>query len=165
MKKTWKVALDSREVFEALEKEYTLAYNSVEKVYELRKEVVGRIVITNYHPDLLTNEEMIALNDEAEQGATHDLLVDTRPGYPGGDYPLHGSFRLRSFHGILNFLARGIDKDQEYDVEPDPRTKLTTVGPAKTLEILEAESSQNNSAIEINYEGRFYSIPKGRKLA
>ena len=162
---TWKLAIDSHEAFEALEKGYDLTYHKGEKAYELRKDVVGRIVITNYDPDLLSNQERIELNQEAEQGATHDLLVDIRPGYPGGDYPLHGNFRLRSFHGILNFIAGGIHERPEYDVSPHPETTLTALGPAKTLEVLESDSPAEDPAIEVQYEGKYFSIPKGRRFA
>ena len=62
------------------------------------------------------------LHEEAEEAPFNDILVDIRPGYPGGELPLHGRLRLRSFHEVLTFIGRGIEEEPEYDVSPDPRT-------------------------------------------
>ena len=91
--------------FQALEKEYTITLDQQQSVYRLDRRTVGRMIITNYDPSLLSETERHRLNDETELNAPNDLLVNIRPGYPGGEYPLHGKFRLRSFSNILIFLV------------------------------------------------------------
>jgi hypothetical protein len=90
--------------------------------YRMAMIVSGRIVMTNYDPDQLSNEERLRLNAWAEVSPTNELSVDIRPGYPGGEFPIHGKFRLRSLANVLNFLGRGIAEEPEQPVAPDPRT-------------------------------------------
>ncbi|SEO52675.1 Histidine kinase-, DNA gyrase B-, and HSP90-like ATPase [Nitrosospira multiformis] len=47
----------------------------------------------------------------------HDVRFDIRSTHFGGDWPISGTFRLRSFHSILNFIGRSADSEPEYDVE------------------------------------------------
>jgi hypothetical protein len=64
----------------------------------------------------LSNAERIKLNEEADQSAQNDVMLDIRPGFPGGEWPIHGVFRLRSFHNILNFIGLAISDHPEYAV-------------------------------------------------
>ncbi|MBI5854488.1 MAG: hypothetical protein HZB35_04515 [Nitrospirae bacterium] len=156
--KTWEMPLNSPEAFQALEKGYQVTHNVKGGTYLLRKQVTGRVVITNYDPSLLSNEIRYHLNQEANKYSTNQVLVDIRPGYPGGDYPFHGGFRLRSFNAILAFIARGIDEEVEFAVEPDPRTGPTLQNPAKSLEILETERRPAGQAFGVKYKDWFYSL-------
>jgi hypothetical protein len=146
------------EGFQSLEKEYSLAYDARRQVYQLSKPVTGRILITNYDPGQLPPEERMRLNDEAEKGAPNDLAVDIRPGYPGGEYPLHGKFRLRSFHNVLNFLGRGLAEDPEYDVAQDPRTPKVTENPARTMALSESASVPAGADLSVRHHGRYYAL-------
>ena len=112
----------SGEGFGTLEKSYQVTYDSATNQYILKKHVVGRIVITNYDPDLLGPEERLDLEKKAERWPPNDLLVDIRPGFPGGELPIQGDFRLRSFHVILNFLGCTMEEEPEYHVDPNPLT-------------------------------------------
>jgi hypothetical protein len=112
----------SAEGFQALEKEFVVLYNQPDNTYTLSKQVPGPILITNYNPDILCCEERAHLNDLARTWIANDVAFDIRPDYPGGEWPMRGAFRLRSFHAILGFLGRSIDEEPEYNVEKDPRT-------------------------------------------
>lgn len=120
--------------------------------------VTGRVVMTNYDPDTLSNEERKKLNDWAEATPNNELSVDIRPGYIGGEIPLHGDFQLRSLAGVINFVGRGISEEREYDVAKDPRTPRVTENPAITLAITETDSSLDVDDVTIDYKGKHYAI-------
>ena len=155
---TWELPLESPEAFHALEKGYHVAHNPDSKTYQLRRQVIGRVVITNYNPAILSNEIRYHLHVEASKLPPNQILVDLRPGYPGGEYAFRGSFKLRSFNGILLFLAGGIAEEPEFSVDKDSRSGPTRFNPAKTLEIVESEGSPNDVAFKVNYSGRTYAI-------
>ena len=156
--KTWELPLHSPEAFQALEKGYHLTFNEKNKTYVLRKSVTGRVAITNYDPSLLSNEIRYHLNQEASKFPPNQVLVDIRPGYPGGDYPFHGGFRFRSFNTIIAFIAKGIDEEVEYAVEPDPRTGKILHNPSKSLEVLETAGRPSAQAFGVRYKDRYYSV-------
>ena len=74
--------------------------------------------------------------DETEEGYINDVSFDIRPGHVGGEYPLKGDFRLRSFNSILNFLGRSIEEDPEYHVDQDPRTPAVQENPVRTMDLV-----------------------------
>ena len=49
------------EALQALEKEFSVTYEPNERSYRITKRTIGRIIITNYDPAVLTNEERTAL--------------------------------------------------------------------------------------------------------
>ncbi|MCY4132431.1 MAG: hypothetical protein OXF39_07280 [Nitrospira sp.] len=118
----------------------------------------GRIVMTNYDPNTLPNDERLALQRQAERFPRHHLLVDIRQGHPGGDFPLFGAIRLRSFKAILEFIGRGITEEPEFHVDPDPRTGPMTVNPAKTLTIRESRTQPEEAIISVQKRGLSYYI-------
>lgn len=144
--------------FQALEEKYTLNLDAEHDKYHLTKQVIGRTVLTNYDPSRLSNQERMDLNDEAEKNAANDLLVDVRPGYPGGEYPLHGIFRLRSFSNIMYFIGRSINVEPEHDVPQDPRTPAVNENPVSVLAISETGSSPADADLAVNYRGKYYTI-------
>ena len=161
--KTWEIsmALVSGQDFEALEKQYEIMADTPREKYILKKRVLGRIVITNYDPEKLTNEERIAVNQKADRWPPNDLTVDIRPEFPGGEYPIQGNFRLRSFHSILNFLGRSIHQEPEYDVPQDPRTPPVLENPIRTLDIRETASLPSDSPLAVKYNGHYYYVAEG----
>lgn len=148
----------SGEDFATLENDYLVTYDTLTNTYRLQKQVVGRIVITNYDPDLLDPDERLELQKKAERWPPNDLLVDIRPGYPGGELPIQGDFRLRSFHAILNFLGRSMEDEPEYHVEPDPKTGSVGENPVRTFDIVETEYLPAQAILSTSYEGEFYSF-------
>src|SRR4030095_11447867 len=127
----WTIPADSMtpETFQSVYKDFSLTYDAEKHVYRVSRRINGRVIVTNYDPAVLSNEERFLLHEQAEEAPFNDILVDIRPGYPGGELPLQGRIRLRSFHEILTFIGRGIDEEPEDDVPPDPRTPVISENP------------------------------------
>jgi hypothetical protein len=158
--RTWTIPADAitAEGFKALEEGYLVSYNREDKTYTLRKQVAGRIFITNYDPDTLSSQERMRLNDETDQWPTNDVSVDIRPGRFGGEWPIRGEFRLRSFHGILNFLGQSLEEEPEYHVEKDHRTPEVAENPVKTMDLLLTDSANEEADLSIKSHGKYYAV-------
>lgn len=157
---TWTVPADAvtPETFESVYKGFSLAYDAEARTYRVSRRINGRVMITNYDPDTLSNAERLRLHDEAEQAPANDILFDIQPGHPGGEFPLHGRLRLRSFHEILTFIARGMEEEPEYDVPPDPRTPAIQENPIRTLEIVEARRLPGDAGLRVAFESNQYAV-------
>jgi len=142
----------------ALQKDFTIDYQLQSKQVTLSKRVTGRIVLTNYDPATLSNEERIHLQEEADQGAGNDVMVDIRSGYPGGEWPIHGVFRLRSFHNILNFIGQSISDNPEYDVDKYPQTPSVSQNPVNTMAMLVSDDKPGNGDISVQFGDWHYAI-------
>src|SRR6185369_13989686 len=121
LERTWTIPAGSvtAEGFQVLEKEFIVLYNKQDNTYTLRKEVPGPILITNYDPNTLSPEERARLSGATGDWITNDVAFDIRTNHLGGEWPMKGAFRLRSFHSILYFLGQSLGEDPEYDVEKD----------------------------------------------
>jgi len=150
----------SAEGFQALEKEFVVLYNQPDNTYVLNKQVPGPILITNYDPDILCCEERALLNDLARTWNENDVAFDIRPDYPGGEWPMRGAFRLRSFHAILNFIGRSIDTEPEYHVEKDPRTPpiIRDENPVSTMELIVSDSPIPKASLSVHSHDRYYAV-------
>lgn len=148
------------EVVAALEKGFRWEGDSEGKVHTVRRKAVGRILIANYDPSRLSNNERRRLHEEAQRMPTDSILIDIRPDFPGGDYPLHGSVLLRSMNAIIGFVAKSIEEEPEMMVSPDSRTKTVVRNPARTLEIEESDSKPSDYEFSVPFDGRYYSIRK-----
>ena len=160
LERDWTVPLSglSGEDFVAMEKEFQVTYDPQAQAYHLRKRDIGRIVITNYDPDILSPAERLELQQKAKHWPPNDLLVDIRPGFPGGEYPIHGDFRLRSFHAILNFLGRTMEEEPEYHVDPDSRTGPVGENPIATFTLTETDFPPPEAIVMASYNGEYYSV-------
>ncbi len=118
----------------------------------------GRVVMTNYDPNTLSNNERRTLQRQAERFPRNYLLVDIRPDHPGGDFPMFGQIKLRSFKAILEFIGRGIVEKPEFHVDPDPRTGPVAVNPARTLTIRESRTQPEEAIISVQKRGLSYYI-------
>lgn len=137
---------------------YDLTYDNLKEQYALRKKLRERMTITNYPPTMLTPEERMQLHQKVTSGSPNDLFVDIRPGFPGGEFPIHGHFRLRSFHAILNFLGRNMDDAPEFDVPPDPRSGVNPENPPWTLKIDRSHTKPSHASPLTRYQGEYYYI-------
>lgn len=146
------------ESFREMEKEYSIHFDQTALVYHLSRRVTGRLIITNYDPDLLTNDEKIRMNALIEQNAPTEVAVDIRSGYPGGEYPIQGKFRLRSFLNVLTFLGRALVDEPEYDVPADPRTPRVKENPAFTMELESSHLPILTAALSAQAEGQYYAV-------
>ncbi len=158
--RTWTIPANSvtAEGFQSLQNEYLVTYNQKDNTYTLRKQITGRIHITNYDPDTLSTDERARLIDETEEGHLNDVSFDIRPGHVGGEYPLKGDFRLRSFNSILNFLGRSLGEDPEYHVESDPRTPSFYENPDHTMELLLTDRASSEADLSIKSHGKYYAV-------
>lgn len=160
IERSWTIPADSvtAEGFKALEQEYQVEYNGRNKTYTLRKQSEGGTLITNYDPDSLSKEERLSLHHENEQGLGHDVTFDIRPGHFGGDWPIRGDFRLRSFNAILNFLGESIAEEPEYHVDKDPRTPEVAENPVKTLDLIVSSSAPTGLDLVMKSHGNYYAV-------
>jgi hypothetical protein len=160
IERTWTIPAVSvtAEGFKALEQDYHVSYNKKDKTFTLRKQVEGGTLITNYDPNLLSREERVRLQHENEQELPHDVTFDIRSGHYGGDWPLKGDFRLRSFHAMLNFLGLSIDEEPEYHVDKDIRTPDVVENPIKTMDLVVSLSAPSGLDLVMKSHGHYYAV-------
>jgi hypothetical protein len=165
--RTWTIPAGSvtAEGFQALQKEYLVTYNQKDNSYTLQKQITGPIIITNYDPYTLRPEERARLINETEEGYLSDVSFDIRPGHIGGEFPLKGDFRLRSFYTILNFLGRSLEEDPEYHVDKDPRTPEVLENPVRTMELVLSDSAPSEADLSIQSHGKYYAVKTTGPLA
>ncbi len=167
--RTWTIPAGSvsAEGFQALEKEFFVLYNKQDNTYTLRKQVPGPILVTNYDPGTLSPEERARLGSATGDWITHDVAFDIRANHPGGDWPIKGVFRLRSFHSILHFLGQSLGEDPEYDVEKDSRTPpiANNENPIKTMELIVSDTAPLETDLSIRSHNRYYSVNTAGPLA
>jgi hypothetical protein len=138
--------------------EVTVQFDESKRLYNLSARVTGRIMITNYDSELLSNEEKIRMNEDAQKGPPNEVVIDIRSGYSGGEYPMTGKLRLRSFFSIMSFLGDSIEDKPEYKVEKDARTPQVAQNPNRALEILDDESEPKAANMSVYYKGRYYFV-------
>lgn len=146
------------ESYQSTYKDFTIVRDAAEHVYRVSRRVNGRVMITNFDPDILSNEERLRLHQKAEEAPFNDVLIDIRPGHVGGELPIQGRLRLRSFHEVLNFIGRGIREEPEFDATPDPRTPAITENPRSALEILETQHLPVSSRLTVRLNGFDYAV-------
>lgn len=169
LERTWIIPAGSvtAEGFQALEKEFSVSYNERNNTYTLRKLVTGPVLVTNYDPAALSSLERAQLSDGLQNWSENDVAFDIRSDHPGGEWPIRGSFRLRSFHAILSFLGHSLGDEPEYDVEKDARTPpvARNENPAAAMELLVSDTQSSGSDLSIYSYGRFYSVNTEGPLA
>ncbi len=160
IERSWTIPADSvtAEGFKALEQEYQVAYNAKDKTFTLRKQIEGGTLITNYDPNVLSREERTRLQNENEQGLPHDVTFDIRPGHVGGDWPLKGDFRLRSFNAMLNFLGLSLAEEPEHHIEKDRRTPEVMENPVKTMDLILSPSGPSGLDLVMKSHGNYYAV-------
>ena len=146
------------ETFAATYKDYTIEHDAGEHVYRVTKRINDRVMITNYDPDVLPNEERLRLHALADEAPPNEVLIDIRQGFTGGELPIHGRLRLRSFHEVLTFVGRGMGDEPESDVAPDPRTPPIAENPRTTLEISESRQPPGDGSIFVQLDGFYYAV-------
>ncbi|AMK75193.1 hypothetical protein EDE11_106171 [Methylomonas methanica] len=158
--RSWSLPAESlnAEQLAALQKDYKVEFSANQKQVTLTRRLTGRILLTNYDPAILSNEERVRLHEEADQGAENDVSVDIRAGYPGGEWPLHGVFRLRSFHNVLNFIGQTISGDPEYPVDKHPQTPSVRENPVKTMALLVSEDEPSSTDISVRFGDNYYAL-------
>lgn len=161
--RSWEIAdqgISAEEIFQAIEKDFAVEHDQEKNTYTLSKQLPGPILITNYDPNILCCEERAELDDLINPWVENDVVFDIRPGYPGGEWPMKGAFRLRSFHTILNFLGHALGEEAEYHVEKDPRTPLipNNGNPVRTMGMLITNKRPDNTNLFVQSYGKYYAV-------
>jgi len=144
------------DILQALEKDYEWSRNLQDQSFILTRK---RIVVSNYFPGPLSSEQKRRLGNIFQTWPPNEILVDIQPGFPGGEYPMQGTIRLRSFDAVLEFLSMDRAATREYAVEKDPRTGWIPFDPPELLKIVEAVARPEQAAVSVHYNGRAYAIP------
>lgn len=138
-----------------------------EKRFELTKWQTGRVVVTNYDPNALSEREKQELNDKIRKYVPRDFVfLDIRKDKPGGGWPITGGIKLRSFLSIINFIATTMDKNLEFHVPRNPRTPsilspLTGEAgenPDVVMEVRAEETRPPANVPSVYFHGKYYSI-------
>lgn len=166
---TWTIPANSNAIedIQNLQKKFVVHYNQHDNTYTLRKQAPGLILITNYDPNTLSAEERAQLNDLVGDWNTSDIAFDIRPDSYGGEWPMRGVFRLRSFHSILGFLGKALNEESGYHVEKDPRTPNISgnINPNLTLDLVVSDSRPSNADLSIRWNNRYYAVNTDKPLA
>jgi hypothetical protein len=148
----------AEEIRIAMEKDYRWRQVPGSDLYELGRRVTGRVVITNYDPRTMTDVARAELNALASNNPASFVLVDIRAEHPGGDWPIFGALKLRSFNRVLDFVAEGGTGVREYDVTKDPRTGTVGDNPSQTLSIEITASGPSEEAPHTRYRDQYYAV-------
>jgi len=137
----------------------------VGKGYVMSHTVVGRTVIINQNPSLLSNQERIDLNRRLESMKNNVVPIIIRPNGPGAVHVQSGAIRLRSFAQMMKFLGHGLDKEPEFEVEPDLTAGILTgpsgqliFDPPQTFTLSGGTSIPPKTFISTEYKERAYWI-------
>jgi len=126
--------------------------------YELTRLKAGRVLVSNYDPMALTDQQRFELNEKIRRNPKDFVYLDMRPDGHGGELPLKGAIKLRSLWQMLTFLARGIHASPEFEVTPDSRTGSVKISPRSTLLVKVADTEPGNESPWIYYDGRYYRV-------
>ncbi|WP_197714570.1 hypothetical protein [Nitrosomonas supralitoralis] len=162
LKHAWKIPSNSiaPDSFQSLQKEFIVHYHAEDDSYTLRKQIPGPVMITNYDPDTLPEAEREELNERARDWDVSDIAFDIRAGHYGGEWPMSGVFRLRSFHSILGFLGKSLGYEKGYHVEKDARTPpiLNNENPDQTMEFVVSSLPSPDVDFSIRWKERYYAV-------
>lgn len=126
--------------------------------YELTRLRAGRVLVSNYDPMALTDQQRFELNERIRENPKGFVYLDLRADGHGGDRSLKGAIKMRSLWQILTFLARGIRASAEFAVTPDSRTGRVEISPRSTLAINVTNTAPHDGPPWIYYDGRYYVV-------
>jgi len=126
--------------------------------YELMHLKGGRVVVANFDPMALTDQQRSALDDKIKKNPSGFVYIDIAPNGPGGNFPIQGAIKLRSMFQILNFIATGIRIAPEFAVNPILPTEETDVGATATLKINVTDRPPDLRIPTVYYNGHYYSV-------
>lgn len=126
--------------------------------YELTRLRAGRVLVSNYDPMALTDQQRFELNEKIRRNPKDFVYIDIRPDGHGGEMPLKGAIKLRSLWQMLTFLARGIHAFPEFEVTPDARTGRVLISPRSTLLVKVTDTEPPAGPPRIYYDGRYYVV-------
>jgi hypothetical protein len=111
--------------------------------YELPRLQGDRIVVGNFDPMGLSDQQRSELDDKIRKNPSGFVYLDIEPTGPGGNLPIQGAIKLQSMFQILNFIAIGIRIAPEFAVSTDVPVENTDKGATATLKINVTDSPPN----------------------
>jgi len=126
--------------------------------YELTRLQSGRVVVANFDPMALTDQQRFELDEKIKKNPSGFVYLDIQPNEPGGNLPIQGAIKLRSMFQILKFIAIGIKIAPEFDVSPDVPTEDSDTGATATLKINITDSPPDLRLPTVYYDGHYYSV-------
>jgi len=126
--------------------------------YELTRLRAGRVVVTNFDPMALTDQQRFELDEKIKKNPSGFVYLDIQSDGPGGNFPIQGAIKLQSMFQILNFIAKGIRIAPEFDVSPAVPSEATEAGPAATLKINITDNPPGRRLPTVYYEDYYYSV-------
>jgi hypothetical protein len=126
--------------------------------YELTRLQSGRVVVANFDPMALTDQQRFELAEKIKKNPSGFVYLDIKPDGPGGNFPIQGAIKLRSMFQILNFIATGIRIAPEFTVSANVPTEETEAGATATLKINVTDSPPDLRLPTVYYEGHYYSV-------
>src|SRR6516162_10115871 len=126
--------------------------------YELTRLKGDRIVVANFDPIALTDQQRFELDEKIKKNPSGFVYLDIQPNGPGGNFPIQGAIKLRSMFQILKFIAIGIKIAPEFEVSPDVPTEDTDTESTATLKINITDSPPDLRIPTVYYDGHYYSV-------
>ena len=126
--------------------------------YQLTRLKGGRVVVTNFDPMALTDQQRFELEEKIKKNPSGFVYLDIQPNGPGGNLPIQGAIKLRSMFQILKFIGIGITIAPEFDVSPDAPIEDTESGATATLKINITDSPPDIRLPTVYHNGHYYSV-------
>jgi hypothetical protein len=142
-----------QDVLAALDKGYKWRRLGDDQTYRLNR---MRVLIANYRPHEISEETRRELAERLREWPPNDILVDIRPGFPGGEHPMTGQITLRSFNSVLEFLARTTQNFLKATPEIEAPSTLSGLDARHVLMIEESDRPLNEAALAIRYADRYF---------
>lgn len=118
-----------------------------------------RIMLTNYPPSALSQEEKRELGEQFQTWPPNEILVHVHPRFPGGEVPMLGTLQLRSLKDTMEFLAEDLVAQREFAVPPDERTKTDAYDAPTLLHIERDPKISKNPVVAVKFDGVVYALP------
>jgi hypothetical protein len=126
--------------------------------YELTRLKGGRVVVTNFDPMALSDQQRFELDEKIKKNPSGFVYLDIQPNGSGGNFPIQGAIKLRSMFQILNFIATGIRIAPEFEVSPNVSIEETDAGETATLKINVTNNPPDLRLPTVYYDGHYYSV-------
>jgi hypothetical protein len=124
--------------------------------YELTRLEAGRVVVSDFDPLALSDQERFELNEKIKKNPAGFVHLEIRRFGREGHF--QGAIKLRSMMQILMFLAQTINLGAGIDVAPDPGLGAGAPSPPVILKINVTDSAPDDDVPSIHYRGRYYSV-------
>ena len=127
--------------------------------YEVTRLQTGRVVVANFDPMALTDQQRFQLNEKIKKNPSGFVYLDIQPSGPGGNFPIQGAIKLRNMFDILLFIGIAMKTAPEFEVSPNVAVEATKAGATATLKINVTDSPPPDSRLPtVYYDGHYYSV-------